>query len=212
MKIASAFRILAMTVAIGVSYIIGGCFLDADLGLSGGDTSLNSEYGHDLSGSSFISGGILNTYIFARITSVTSYNFIKDIRKVEDNTGIRTMRLFINSRGGSLTDSMSIVDTILQARGRGWTIEAHVSGIVASAAVSILAVCYPRYASKGSFFMVHEAAGSSPDLIALARMRYITYIIDNSHLSYDYLSDLMVAETFFGASQALSWGLIDDIR
>jgi ATP-dependent protease ClpP protease subunit len=205
-------RILSVLVGISVAWFISGCTIQAEVGDLGRDTMLNSEYGHDLSGSSFISGGVLNTYIFARITSVTSLNFIKDIRKVEDNTDIRMMRLFINSRGGSLTDGMSIADEIGRARDRGWTIEAHAYGLIASATVSILAVCSPRYASKGSLFMVHEATGGPPDLVAMARARYITYIIDNSYLSHDFLSDLMVAETFFGASQALSWGLIDDIR
>jgi ATP-dependent protease ClpP protease subunit len=207
------FCVTAMLLMIGVAIMtMGGCFVDADLSLGGRDTSLNSEYGHDLSGASFISGGILNTYIFARITKTSSYNFIKDIKKVEDNTHIRTMRVFINSRGGGLFDGLSISDAIGQARDRGWVVEAHAYGIVASAAVTILAVCSPRYASRGTVFMVHELRNAPIDYEDMLREGYMSYILDNSYLSRDSLSDKMLAETYFTARQALEWGLIDGIR
>jgi ATP-dependent protease ClpP protease subunit len=244
-------RILSVLVGIGVAWLIGGCSGDPIISrsvvplkleitvVSGdpasvvvneakdimGGSGLNSESGGELSNLSYISGGRLNTYLFSGMSVTDVVSIHKDISKVEDNTDIRTMRMFINSPGGSAFAGLAIADMINQARSRGWTVEANATGIVASAAVPVFAVCSPRYAAEGTLFMVHEAAlwkwpgketasdiRAQQKLMIVLQDQYLSYLVDNSNLSHDAWVEKERATTWFTADEALLWGLVDDIR
>ena len=249
MKKMSVLRMLSLMVSIGAAWLIGGCSGDPVISksiaplrlevtvVSGdpasvvvdkdhmGDSGLNRESGSELSNLSYISGGRLNTYLFSGMSVVDVVNIHKDVSKVEDNTDIRTMRLFINSPGGSAFAGLAIADMINQASSRGWTVEANATGIVASAAVPVFAVCSPRYAAEGTLFMVHEAAlwkwpgketasdiRAQQKLMIVLQDQYLSYLIENSNLDHASWVEKERATTWFTAAEALSWGLVDDIR
>jgi ATP-dependent protease ClpP protease subunit len=240
-------RILLVLVGVGVAWLIGGCAEapSAPTGLTPVqleitvvsetpvslevDTkeavNLNGKDGLELSNMAFLSGDRLNLYLYSGISVADVVKIHQDISKVEDVTDVRTVRLFINSPGGSAFAGLAIADLINQAQGRGWSVEAHSTGIIASAAVPILAVCSPRYAAPGTIFMVHEAAlwkwpgrETASDIRAQQRLmdvlqiRYLTYLVDNSNLTFDEWVEKEKATTWFTADQAMQWGIVDEIR
>jgi ATP-dependent protease ClpP protease subunit len=109
-----------------------------------------------------------------------------DVIYLEHMTDIREINLFINSPGGDAFSGLALADQIERAKRKGFRVIAHASGIIASAAVPVFAVCDERIAAPGTIFMVHEAAlwkwpgretasdiRSQNDLMNLLRERYI---------------------------------------
>jgi ATP-dependent protease ClpP protease subunit len=238
---------IAMLAMFGIALIIGGCGpvdkpiisrsivpLELKVTVVAGDPAtvvvekaddLNGKDGLELSNMSFLSGGRLNTYLYSGLSVADVVKIHRDISKVEDNTDVRSMRLFINSPGGGAFAGLAIADLINQAQGRGWKIEANATGIIASAAVPVFVVCSPRYAAAGTIFMVHEAAlwkwpgretasdiRSQQEMMDVLQVRYLTYLVDNSNLTFDQWVEKEKATTWFTAAQALGWGLVDEVR
>lgn len=144
---------------------------------------------------------------------------------LENNTAIRDVNLFINSPGGDAFSGLALADQIERARRKGFKITAHASGIIASAAVPVFAVCDVRLAAPGTIFMVHEAAlwkwpgretasdiRSQNELMHLLRDRYIGKLVDNSKLNKIKWEELEKKTTWFSANKALNWGLVDSIE
>jgi len=175
-----------------------------------------------LSHMSNVTDNKLNHYIFSGISTSDYVRLIKDTLLVEDLTDIRHMRLFLNSGGGNAFTGLAIADKIISMRKDGWTVEVHGSGIVASAAVPIFAVCRPRAASPGTMFMVHEAAlfkwpgretasdiAAQNELMLMLRSRYLKFLVDNSNVSPEEWRIKERMTTWFTTDQAREWGMID---
>jgi ATP-dependent Clp protease protease subunit len=148
-----------------------------------------------------------------------------DFVVLENNTDIREVNLFINSPGGDAFSGLALADQIERARRKGFKVTAHASGIIASAAVPVFAVCDVRLAAPGTIFMVHEAAlwkwpgretasdiRSQNELMHLLRDRYIGKLVDNSKLNKAKWEELEKKTTWFSADKALAWGLVDSIE
>jgi len=149
-----------------------------------------------------------------------------DLKWLKENTDIRYVELFINSGGGDAFSGLALADVILRARADGFYIEAHASGIVASAAVPIFASCSRRFAAKGTIFMVHEAAlwkwpgresasdiRSQNELMVQLQDRYISYLIKpTTKLNRVEWIEKEKKTTWFNAEKALEWGLVDEIE
>ena len=148
-----------------------------------------------------------------------------DLVVLENNTEIRDVNLFINSPGGDAFSGLALADQIERARRKGFKVTAHASGIIASAAVPVFAVCNVRLAAPGTIFMVHEAAlwkwpgretasdiRSQNDLMYLLRDRYIGKLVDNSKLNKSKWEELEKKTTWFSADKAMDWGLVDNIE
>lgn len=185
---------------------------------------LNGENGSVLSNMSFIANGELNTYLYSGLTVADVVRTERDMVKAEA-AGFKSMRLFINSPGGSAFAGLALSDIILDARDRGWTVTAYANGIVASAAVPIFAVCSPRIATRGTIFMVHEAAiwkwpgketasdiRSQQALMVTLQNQYLSYLVDHSLLTFDQWVEKESATTWFTVVKAMEWGLVDVIR
>ncbi|KKL46643.1 hypothetical protein LCGC14_2343480, partial [marine sediment metagenome] len=112
-----------------------------------------------------------------------------------------------------------------QAKKIGFEIIAHASGIVASAAVPVFAVCSKRYSAPGTIFMVHETSiwkwpgretasdiRSQNELMGLIRERYLIKLENYSTLSKDEWGRMEGKTTWFSAEQAKEWGLVDEIE
>ena len=184
---------------------------------------LNNESGGKLSFVSYITP---KSVVFNLYSGIGVSDFIKlsgDIIKLRDFTDYRTVDLNINSPGGSAFDGLSISDLIVKAQNVwGFTFRAHASGIVASAAVPIFAVCKERYATEGALFMVHEAAlwkwpgretasdiKTQSFMMDLLRDQYTSYLVNNSKLAADKWNELQEETTWFTTKQAIEFGIVD---
>ena len=178
-----------------------------------------------LSQLSFISNDKAFVKIFSGLSVADVTRLWNDLVVLENNTNIRDVNLFINSPGGDAFSGLALADQIERARRKGFKITAHASGIIASAAVPVFAVCDVRLAAPGTIFMVHEAAlwkwpgretasdiSSQNELMHLLRDRYIGKLVDNSKLKKAKWEELEKKTTWFSADKALAWGLVDSIE
>jgi len=178
-----------------------------------------------LSQLSFVSKDKAFVKIFSGLSVADVTRLWNDLVVLENNTKIRNVNLFINSPGGDAFSGLALADQIERARRKGFTITAHASGIIASAAVPVFAVCDVRLAAPGTIFMVHEAAlwkwpgretasdiRSQNELMGLLRDRYINKLVDNSKLEKQKWEELEKKTTWFSADKAKDWGLVDSIE
>ena len=178
-----------------------------------------------LSELSFIAKDKAFVKIFSGLSVSDVTRLWNDLVVLENNTKIREVNLFINSPGGDAFSGLALADQIERARRRGFSVTAHASGIIASAAVPVFAVCNTRLAAPGTIFMVHEAAlwkwpgretasdiRSQNELMALLRDRYIGKLTDHSKLDKTKWEEMEKKTTWFSAEKALNWGLVDKIE
>ena len=183
-----------------------------------------NQEGH-LSQLSFISKERAFVKIFSGLSVSDVTRLWNDLVVLENNTKIRDVSLFINSPGGDAFSGLALADQIERARRKGFRITAHASGIIASAAVPVFAVCNERFAAPGTIFMVHEAAlwkwpgretasdiRSQNELMHLLRERYIGKLTANSRLDKNKWEELEKKTTWFSAEKAMDWGLVDKIE
>jgi len=178
-----------------------------------------------LSEMSFISNDKAFVKIFSELSVADVTRLWNDIVILEMSYKIRDINLFINSPGGDAFSGLALADQIERAQRKGFRVTAHASGIIASAAVPVLAVCKVRLAAPGTIFMVHEAAlwkwpgretasdiSSQNDLMLLLRDQYIGKLVKNSKLDKNSWENLENKTTWFSADNALKWGIVDKIE
>jgi len=178
-----------------------------------------------LSQLSFISKDKAFVKIFSGLSVADVTRLWNDFVVLENNTKIRDVNLFINSPGGDAFSGLALADQIERARRKGFKVTAHASGIIASAAVPVFAVCDVRLAAPGTIFMVHEAAlwkwpgretasdiRSQNELMHLLRDRYIGKLANNSRLNKEKWEKLENKTTWFSVEKAKEWGLVDSIE
>ena len=178
-----------------------------------------------LSPMSFISKDKAFVKIFSGLSVSDVTRLWNDFVFLENNTTIRDINIFINSPGGDAFSGLALADQIERAKRKGFSVTAHASGIVASAAVPVFAVCDYRLAAPGTIFMVHEAAlwkwpgretasdiRSQNELMRLLRERYVDKLANNSKLDKAKWEKLETKTTWFSAEKAMSWGLVDKIE
>jgi ATP-dependent protease ClpP protease subunit len=178
-----------------------------------------------LSPMSFISRDKAFIKIFSGLSVSDVTRLWNDLVFLENNTSIRDINIFINSPGGDAFSGLALADQIERAKRKGFRVTAHASGIIASAAVPVFAVCDYRLAAPGTIFMVHEAAlwkwpgretasdiQSQNELMQLLRERYVDKLATNSKLDKVKWERLETKTTWFSAEKAMSWGLVDKIE
>jgi ATP-dependent Clp protease protease subunit len=161
--------------------------------------------------------------VFSGLSVADVTRLWNDIIYLRDETDHRVIDLFINSPGGDAFSGLALADLINTAQNKwGFTIRAHASGIIASAAVPVFAVCKIRTAEPGTIFMVHEAAlwkwpgretasdiASQNELMHLLRNRYIKYLVDNSTTTREDWEKMEKKTTWFDTAKAKELGLIE---
>jgi ATP-dependent protease ClpP protease subunit len=178
-----------------------------------------------LSELSFITKDKAFVKIFSELSVADVTRLWNDFIYLELNSDIRDINLFINSPGGDAFSGLALADQIERAQRKGFRVTAHASGIVASAAVPVFAVCRVRLAAPGTIFMVHETElwkwpgretasdiYSQNELMQLLRDRYITKLVDYSKLDKTNWEKLENKTTWFSADTAREWGLVDRIE
>ena len=163
--------------------------------------------------------------IFSDLSVADVTRLWNDIIFLETNSDIRDINLFINSPGGDAFSGLALADQIERAQRHGFHVTAHASGIIASAAVPVLAVCKVRLAAPGTLFMVHETElwkwpgretasdiNAQNDLMLLLKDRYITKLVSTTKLDKNKWEELESQTTWFSADKAKEWGLVDSIE
>jgi len=163
-------------------------------------------------GQIFIRGFIGDSFFGAGVTDKSVANALKEIGTVD------TLEVLINSGGGSVFDAFSI---FTQLRKFNANIVTQVEGLAASAAAFIHQAGDEREMSGNALFMIHESSGfASGKKGMMEKMRLLLAKIDKilemtfkrtSNQNLMELRQLMVAETFLTADEALEKGFIDKI-
>jgi ATP-dependent Clp endopeptidase proteolytic subunit ClpP len=146
--------------------------------------------------------------------SVSAADFARDL----DQLDVETINLHINSPGGDVFDGIAIANVIRQHPAR---VVAVVDGLAASAASFIAAAADELEMARNSELMIHDAwglvVGNSSDVRALADR--LDQMSDNIAGIYAEKAggelaewrDLMRAETWFSADEAVTAGLADRV-
>ena len=153
------------------------------------------------------------------IESETSAKAIGAI--LEENADAKEIRMYVNSRGGSVLEAMGIRAHLL--RHQAETKTAYVDGWAASAASFILTACDEVVMLQGSMQMLHamwsivmgnadelrKAADDLDRLMVGNRQIYLERAGDK--LTEDRLIEIMKAETWLTADECIQYGLADRI-
>lgn len=152
-------------------------------------------------------------------------NLWTDMRYLEDVAKVKEIELLIMSPGGDGMAGLAIADEIERVIKRGVKVNAYASGLIASAAVPIFAVCSTRVASPGTIFMVHEPQifkfissekrkdlQTQSDMMNLLVDKYVGRLAERSNLTKDEWEKKGLETTWFTAQDALKWGLVDRIE
>ena len=131
---------------------------------------------------------------------------------------VNPIHLHIQSYGGSLLDTFSVVDTIEKSDVPIYT---YVDGYAASAATLISVSGSKRYIGQNSIMLIHQLSTSSggkyEEMVddkknADTFMKIIKDIyLRRSSLNNDNLSDILKHDWWLSSKEALNYGLVDEI-
>ena len=129
-----------------------------------------------------------------------------------------TLKLLINSGGGSITAGISSMDTILRCK---VPIHTYVDGFAASAATFISVVGEKRFISRNSYMLIHQLSGNfwgkysefedekqNLDLM----MKTIKNVYKkHTKLPMKKLDEILKHDLLWDANTCLEYGLVDEI-
>ena len=129
-----------------------------------------------------------------------------------------TLKLLINSGGGSITAGISSMDTILRCK---VPIHTYVDGFAASAATFISVVGEKRFISRNSYMLIHQLSGNfwgkysefedekqNLDLM----MKTIKDVYKKyTKLPMKKLDEILKHDLMWDANTCLEYGLVDEI-
>jgi len=177
-----------------------------------------------LSPLSNIENNIMYTKMFSSITIVDVTRIWNDLIYIETKTDIKTVVLFIDSPGGDAFSGLALADQIEKYQRKGFKFIAHCTGLVASAAVPVFAVCDETHATKATIFMVHEASlwkwpgretasdiRAQTKVMSLLQKLYLDKLVRNSNLSFDQWEEMEKQTSWFDVCEAKKIGLLDVI-
>jgi ATP-dependent Clp protease, protease subunit len=163
--------------------------------------------------------GIMETiYIIGEINEERFKQF--DIKLTRFEKEIKKVRVVLSSDGGSAIDAISFYDRIKQSE-LYITIEAY--GIVASAAVLVLAAGDTRRLGKNAWVMVHEDV---TDVTKHNRVTEAEKIVEHNRRLEDQWNTILEQsttttreewaelhknETYLTADECLEYGLVDEV-
>ena len=129
-----------------------------------------------------------------------------------------TLKLFINSGGGSITAGISSMDTILRCKVPFHT---YVDGFCASAATFLSVVGERRYMSRNSYMLIHQLSSSlwgkySEIEDEKKNLDLMMETIKNVYREYTKvpmkkLDEILKHDLLWDAKTCLKYGLIDEI-
>lgn len=143
----------------------------------------------------------------------------QDVRNALDGVDASTIRIKINSPGGSAFDGIEIRNYLKDLKAH---VIVEITALAASAA-SIIAMGADEIVMRtGSTLMIHEAStiayGTKTDIqktmnaLEAIDESLVDIYVEKTGLSRDEIRDMIVAETWFTAEQALEKGFVDRIE
>lgn len=157
-------------------------------------------------------------YIYDEISKwwgIDAEKFIKDFNAIKSPT----IHVRINSPGGAVFDGTSIYNNIKQHKSK---VIIHIDGLAASIS-SIIALAGDEVRmAENAFFMIHEpwsiSVGTAEDMRKEADLldkvggTIVKTYMKKSDKEEDEIKDMMAAETWMTAQEALDNGFIDEIE
>ena len=129
-----------------------------------------------------------------------------------------TLRLMINSGGGSITAGISSMDTILRCK---VPVHTYVDGFCASAATFLSVVGKERYMSRNSYMLIHQLSSNfwgkySEFEDEKQNLDLMMETIKNVYKEYTKvpmkkINEILKHDLLWDASTCLKYGLIDEI-
>lgn len=170
----------------------------------------------------------LNRGVIRIDDSIDEFNTPDYMRKIGYvvNKGIKTIKFFITSPGGSAYHSLALYDRLVSLKNIGIKTEAYVEGMAASAAsMIVLQGMQKRYATANSRFLIHEVRrwtfmaretvsninDESKEMNSLTTVIY-NILAKRMHKTVKQISDIITRkEVWLSANEALKLHLIDGI-
>jgi ATP-dependent protease ClpP protease subunit len=189
--------------------------------------------GLKLSQLSAISGDKMFVKIFSGLSVADVTRMWNDLIYMENETDLTDVEMFIDSPGGDAFSGLALADTIEKFQKKGFKFTAHATGIIASAAVPVFAVCDETRATPATIFMVHEAAlwkwpgretasdiRSQAALMNLLQTLYLDKLVANSgdfdaegkKIDFEYWEVMEAKTSWFSVKRAAEMGLLDFVN
>lgn len=163
-----------------------------------------------------VKDSVADVYIYDEISwfGVSANDFVKDLDEIKADT----IRLHLNTPGGSVFDGIAIYNALKNHKA---TVETYIEGLAASSG-SIVALAGDKvFMADNAFFMIHEPwtvlVGNSTDLRKTADMLdKITGVMINTYVKASGADEKQVKawiedETWFTAAEAKEAGFVDEI-
>ena len=129
-----------------------------------------------------------------------------------------TLRIYINSGGGSVVSGISSMDTILRTK---VPVHTYVDGFAASAATFLSVVGSRRFMSRNSYMLIHQLSSQlwgkySEIEDEKKNLDLMMETIKNVYKEFtkvpmDKLDEILKHDLLWDAKQCLKYGLIDEI-
>lgn len=146
---------------------------------------------------------------------ISASQFSKDMKAYADTEKI-TVR--INSPGGDVFDGIAIYNILKQHKAK---VEVHIDGLAASIASVIAMAGDTIHIAENAMMMIHEAwtvvAGSSgmlreaADMLEKVNGQIVKTYMTRASVEEQQIIDLMAAETWMTAEEAVEYGLADQM-
>lgn len=145
---------------------------------------------------------------------ISAESFAKELSAINSNN----ITLHINSPGGDVFDARAIATAI---KAHSANVTAKIDGLAASAATYIALAADKVEIADGAFFMIHKGwtftMGNADDLRGTAELldkvdeSIVNDYAKKTGISSEELIELMAAETWFNANEALERGFVDEV-
>ena len=129
-----------------------------------------------------------------------------------------TLKIFINSGGGSVVSGISSMDTILRTK---VPIHTYVDGFAASAATFLSVVGSKRFMSRNSYMLIHQLSsqlwGKYSEIedekknLDLMMETIKNVYREHTKVPMNKLDEILKHDLLWDAKQCLEYGLIDEI-
>ena len=167
-------------------------------------------------------------YYYAGVTRESAAELNKKIGELESKSATLAMnldlpnmpsiRVFVNSGGGSITAGISSMDTILRSK---VPVQTYVDGFAASAATFLTVVGNERYMSRNSYMLIHQLSSNFWGTYAnfedeKKNLDLMMKRIKNIYKQYTdvpmkKIDEILKHDLLWDAETCLKYGMIDEI-
>ena len=154
----------------------------------------------------FLNSEIDESVITSIAYHILRYNRLDKGKPIEER---KPILLYLNSPGGSVSDGLGLIDTILQSKTPVYTIN---QALCASMGFLIFIAGHKRYTMKHSEFLMHDGSTFTWDSTAKAkdRLDFETNELEKSMRDY-IISRTNIDEQLYEEKYRVEWYMLSDI-